>query len=241
MRHRDALVDDEPLELVEDRGVRRVEVVGAEDLAGAEHVDRRLTVEHRADLHRGGVRAQDDTGVGRLDEEGVLLAAGRVVRPDVQRVEGQPLGLDLRALGDLPAHADEDVLDPLGDEADRVPGAERRLRAQDGEVLGLLDEDPLVALRLELALPLAEGRADAPTRLPDALARLRLGARGQRPDLAVGERQRGLVPLVGGAQALELLERRGARDGGEGGLDGLLDHLRVERGDLDRVVVRVGS
>ena len=50
----------------------------------------------------------------RLDEQGVLLLARRVVAAEVERVEVEPLVLDLGALGDLPAHRDEDVGDPLG-------------------------------------------------------------------------------------------------------------------------------
>src|SRR6478609_2462304 len=50
--HRQALVDREALDLVEDRRVRGVEVVGAEDLAGSHDVDRRLLLEHGADLDR---------------------------------------------------------------------------------------------------------------------------------------------------------------------------------------------
>src|SRR4051812_40117000 len=50
--HRDALVDDEPLDLVEHRRVRRVVRVGAEDATRADHVDRRRPAEHGARLHR---------------------------------------------------------------------------------------------------------------------------------------------------------------------------------------------
>ena len=60
----------------------------------------------------------------RLDEQGVLLLARRVVAAEVERVEVEPLVLDLGALGDLPAHRDEDVGDPLGDGRQRVPGAD---------------------------------------------------------------------------------------------------------------------
>ena len=45
----------------------------------------------------------------RVDEERVLHLPRRVVDAEVQRVEVEPLRLDLGALGDLPAHRDEDV------------------------------------------------------------------------------------------------------------------------------------
>ena len=54
----DALVDDETLDLMEDRHVRRVGGVVAKDATGRDDVDRRLLFEHHADLHRRGVRAQ---------------------------------------------------------------------------------------------------------------------------------------------------------------------------------------
>ena len=55
---RDALVDREPLDLVELRRVGRV-VVGAVDAARGDHVERRRRGHHRAHLHRRGVGAQD--------------------------------------------------------------------------------------------------------------------------------------------------------------------------------------
>ena len=73
-----------------------------------------LALEHGADLHRGGVGAHHAGRLGRVDEEGVLHLPRRVVGVEVQRVEVEPLGLELGPLGDLPAHADEDVGDPLG-------------------------------------------------------------------------------------------------------------------------------
>jgi hypothetical protein len=124
VRHRQALGDGEPLDLVEHRGVRRVELVGAEHLAGAHDVQRQVTLEHRPDLNRGSVRAQDQTGIGGVDEESVLHLTSRMVGAQVERVEVEPLGLDLGPLGDLPAHRDEDVADPLGDQLEGVTGAE---------------------------------------------------------------------------------------------------------------------
>ena len=86
--------------------------------------------------------------------EGVLHGAGRVVRAEVERVEVEPLGLDHGPLGDLPAHRDEDVGDPLGAGGERVPGARGDAVDGQGDVDGLLDQHPLLVLGLELGLPL---------------------------------------------------------------------------------------
>ena len=134
-----------------------------------------------------------------------------MVRTDVEGVEGQPFGLDLGSFGDLPAHADEDVLDPLGDQADRGSGTEPLVRARDGQVEGLLDEDPLSAFGLQLGLAGLEGLRHLSAGLADALAGLGLGARRERSDLAVGERQGAFVPLVRTADPLEFVEGRGTR------------------------------
>ena len=87
------------------------------------------------------------------------------------------------------------------DELDGVAGAEAARRRRDRDVDPLLDEDPLVALGLELGLARGERRADPPPRLADTLAGLGLGARRQRPDLAVGEREGALLALVGSMRA----------------------------------------
>ena len=128
-------------------------------------------VEHRADLHRRGVRAQHDAAVLGADEEGVHRAR-RVVRPDVERVEVGPLGLDLGTLRDLPAHRDEDVLDALHDRGERVPGAGGAAVVGQRDVDNLLDQDARVALLLELDLAALERLADPAAGLADALARL---------------------------------------------------------------------
>ena len=109
-------VDRQAFDLVEDRGVGGVQFVGAEHPARADHVDRRLRVQHGADLHRGGVRAQHqfrESVRRRRRRCPAWLRAGWSLR-EVERVEVEPLGLELGALGDLPAHRDEDVLDALG-------------------------------------------------------------------------------------------------------------------------------
>ena len=139
--------------------VRRVEVVGAEDLARRHDVDRRLLLEHGADLHRRGLRAQHETGVDRVEEEGVLHLARRVVGAEVERVEVEPLALELR-----PSATSQ----PMPTKAStrrwrraRWGGGRRAAaRAGHGDVDALLDEDALVALGLELGLA---GRERRPT------------------------------------------------------------------------------
>ncbi len=126
VRHRDALVDDEPLELREDRQVGRIELVGAVRMTRAQHVDRHLALEHRPHLNGARVRAHHEVAVDRVDEERVLHLARRVVGVEVQRVEVVPLVLELGALCDLPPHADEEVGDLLLQEGDRMPRSHAR-------------------------------------------------------------------------------------------------------------------
>src|SRR6478735_5299848 len=182
VRHGQALVDRQRLDLVEHRGMRRVEVVGPEHLARGDDVDRRGPLQHGPDLYRRGLGAQDETTVGRLDEEGVLHLAGRVVLAEVEGVEVHPLRLDLGALDDLPAHPDEGVHQPFLGQLQRVPGAGRAAVHRPGDVDGLLDEDPPVALLLELGLAARVRTAERGLRRAHPLAGLRLGARGEGPD-----------------------------------------------------------
>ena len=188
-----------------------VELVGAEDPPDRRDVDRHAALEEGAGLHRRGVGAQDEAALGRVDVEGVLHLPRRVVGVEVEGVEVEPLRLDLRALGDLPAHADEEVGDPLAHQLDGVAPAERAAAGGQRDVDGLLGEDALVALGLELDLPGGEGLGDPAAGLADALAGLGLGARRQRPDLAVGQGEGAPVALVGAAHGLELVEARSRR------------------------------
>ena len=85
-------VDGQALDLVEDRGVRRVELVGPVHPARAR---RRRSAASRRSIVRACtglvcVRSTRPESSGR-DEEGVHHRAGRVVAADVERVEVQPL------------------------------------------------------------------------------------------------------------------------------------------------------
>ena len=119
MRHRQPLVDSETLDLVEHRRVGRVERVGAENLTGACHVQRNTAGEHCVGLDWGGVRAHHEVrailGLGTdataVNVERVLHLARWVIDVEVQRVEVEPLVLNLGAFGDIPAHRHEKVGD----------------------------------------------------------------------------------------------------------------------------------
>jgi hypothetical protein len=115
--------------------VREIEVVAAIDAAGHDDPDRRLVRLHVANLHGGGVGAEQGAAIvgpaaialNRPGEvEGVLHVARRVLGRHVQRVEAVPLVLDLRPLDDGEAHAREDLLHPVAHDGQRMPVAEPR-------------------------------------------------------------------------------------------------------------------
>ena len=135
-----------------------------------------------------------------------------MVGREVQRVEVVPLGLDLRSLGDLIAHADEDVGEPLGHRRDRVPGSGGLAVPGQRDVHGLLDQHAAVAFGLQL-VPAGSARAcrmaarAAPTRLP-ASAR---AAGGSAPISALASVMRRPVAGVrqpGGLELIEVARRR---------------------------------
>ena len=117
---RDALVDGEPLDLVEDRRVRRVGRVAPVDAAERDDVDRRLLRLHRADLRRRRLGAEHGLVV---DEERRERRARRVARREVERVEVVARRLDLAAVDDPVAEPEEDVLDLAPDLRDQVQAA----------------------------------------------------------------------------------------------------------------------
>ena len=141
----DAAVDDQPLDLVEDREVAGVGRVEPEALARHHGVDRQRAVAHRllhqVDLHRRGVGAQQHRlGLADVEVHGVVHAAGRVGRRHVERLEVVPVRLGLGALGDGEAHADEDVLELVPGLGHQVEVATRRAaRHLVGDDLGQVE------------------------------------------------------------------------------------------------------
>ena len=116
----------------------------------------------------------------------------------------------------------------------RAPGGDAVPGQRD--VDGLLDEDPLVALLLELGLPGGQRLGDGAAGQADALAGLGLGGRRQGADLPVGQRQRRPVAGVLEAGGLERVEVGGLRDRGQRVVAGVLDLVGVQGGHLHGVV-----
>ena len=134
-RHRHALADDEPLDLLEHRRVRQVQVVAAIHAARRDDPDGRPVRLHVADLHRGGVRAQQrgralrrvrprDLPRRRADRphrarerlaqvQRVLHVARGVIRRHVERFEVVIVVLGLGAVEDLVPLPREDRLEAL--------------------------------------------------------------------------------------------------------------------------------
>ena len=141
------------------------------------------------------------------DEEGVHHRPGRVVGVHVQRVEVEPLRLDLGPLGDLVAHGHEVVLDALLDGGQRVPGAGRAAVVGQRDVDGLVDQHGLVALRLELGAAAIVLAADQPAGPVRRAGRPRNG----RP--AGAQRSRGWPGRAGCGRRRGRRTRRAARPG----------------------------
>src|SRR3954468_20235026 len=164
---RDVLVDGEALDLVELRRVGRV-AVAAVGAPRDDDVERRRVGLHRADLHRRGVRAQDDVG---RDVEGVGVVAARVRRVVVEGVEVVVDEVDLGALDAREAEAEEDVLDLAPRLRDEVQAADRLRRlARERDVDAVLREPRVELLGLELLRALLDELLEPLARLVGRLA-----------------------------------------------------------------------
>ena len=200
-------VDGETFQLGEDRQVRRVDGVGAEDPAGAHHVQREVALEHGPHLHRRGLGAQHDLRGRRLQVQGVLQLAGGMVGRGVQGVEVEPAVLGFRPLGDLVSHRREDVDHAVDHQRERMAAAERSAGRRHGDVDGFLDENAGVAFGVELGGAALERLVDGRRQRVQALTGLGpLGAR-QRSERPAGEAQRGTATAdVSGADLSQRVE-----------------------------------
>ena len=213
--------------------MRRVDRVAPVDAADRDHVDRRRAPSRAC----GSARARSPSAAPCLlvEEQGRARRAGRMPFGEAERVEVVAGRLDLAAVDDLVAEAEEDVLDVAADERGRVQRAarpqprraEQPRRQRDVGALGL---QARVELRpLELGLRRLDRLLD---RLPGGVQR--------HPGLAVAhlaerELQRALASEVVDAHVVELGERPCRGDGGD---SFVLDCLRIHGGDCIRPLRR---
>src|SRR5919206_3671529 len=129
------------------------------------------------------MRAQDHAGPLRRDIETVLHGAGWVVLREVEGVEVEPLGLELRTLGDLVTHRDEHVGDALTQRGDRVPGTRWHAVPRQRDIDGFGPQGAGVPLGLQLGATLVEGGLHGRAAGVEPLAGLGPGLGWQRTDL----------------------------------------------------------
>src|SRR3954462_4051311 len=196
---RDVPVDGEALELVEDRVVRRVDVVAAVSAPDRDHVDRRLALLQREDLRRRGLRPQQPLVV---EEEGRAVRARRMPRVEGELVEVELDRLDLAVVPDLVAEPEEGVLDLTPGLRDRVEVPERQRVAREGDVDDVFGQRALELGALEGFAPLRERRLEPVAQRVE-----------RHPGLAVahGAQRLGQLALAAEVADARLLQLGGAR------------------------------
>ena len=192
VRHRQALVDRKPLDLVEDRRVGGVERLLPVDPAGRDDVARCAAVQQRPDLHRRGVGAQQDTrrSAGRAtacpgsrgpDAHGGMFSASKLshsASTSGPSATSQPIPTKTSATRSWIKRQ-------------RVPATGRLPVPGQRDVDRLLDQHPLVTLGLELR-PAARRTppGSRSQRVVDPTAGVGPGLRRQRTELAARQRDR---------------------------------------------------
>jgi hypothetical protein len=208
-----------PRRFGEDGGVGRIELVGAEDAPDGDVVDGKVFREQGADLDRRRMSTKKQVAVDRLDEEGVLHCARRVVGVEVERVEVEPLVFELRALGKLPPHADEDVGHFLLQEAQRMARALATPARQSRDVDALGLEPRRLFGDGQLLLACSDGLVDPAAGAAHQLAcRSLLIVRKIAKTGVHASQRRGLADVLT-PHSLELGDRLGGVDRCESGFD----------------------
>ncbi len=137
-----ALVDDQAFDLMEHRRMGLVAVAAIRPPRN-DDADGRWLGEHRSDLHRRRVRAQQKARAVRLgiEVERVVHGAGGMALGKIELAEIVVVGLDVGPLGDRESHVREDRDQFLGDLAHRMDasdlGGRRTHRQRDVDRLGV--------------------------------------------------------------------------------------------------------
>jgi len=227
--HRDALVNDQSFELVEDRQMGRVVLVGTVDLARADDVDRQVTAQQSTHLDRAGLGPQQLVIGRRLDEQGVRQPARRMIGADVERVEVQPFRLEFGSFGYFPAHGDENVAHVVDQRGDRMQGpfGMHVDRKRDVDAFGLQGGRQFG--RVELVLPGRHCSVHRAAGLSNELAGVFALAGLQLADSTVRQGKRRFVAGMIDAHLLELGGGRCGADSCERGINQSHDLADIER------------
>ena len=106
-------------------------IITAIDGTGSNDPHRRLLLDHRPDLYRRGVGAQEQV---ILHKEGILHVPGRVILGEVERFEIIVVELDFRPFGNQKTKPGKDIADLLNDQGNRMLGPCRRPSAGKGYI-----------------------------------------------------------------------------------------------------------
>src|SRR5574340_767862 len=213
----DLLVDPQALDLMEHR---RMGGVGVDtvDAPGRDDLQRRLVRLHVAHLHRRGVGAQH---MLRVDVEGVVHRARRMVLRDVQRGEVVEIAFDLRAGRDGKTQRMEQLLDALQRARHRMQAARAQAAPGQGHIQRFRRQLLLQLVLLQRIAALLQGGFDALLDLVDARA---CGRTFFRRQLAQAFEQGREAALLAQVFCLDLLQFCLIADDGEL-LQGLVEYL----------------
>ena len=153
----------------------------------------------------------------------------------VEGLEVVPVGLDLRAFGDLEAHADEHVLETLPRLGDDVRPAAPRLAEELRQVEALVLDLGGASVAGELASLGRDGVRDGSGRLVQLTTSLpALVQAGERPELGLQPAQRAPATEHLAVDRHQGIERRGGADVGERGLASSTDVFDQGGHDIGR-------
>ena len=132
----DVFINDQTFHLVEHRGVGLIVVVTI-DASRRDNTDRRLLVFHGADLHAGGLGAQQASGI---EPESVVVSARRMVTRDIQRIEVVVIVFDFRARRHGKAELTEETFNTVDGAGDRMQAAIFNAATRQRDVDGLCSQ-----------------------------------------------------------------------------------------------------
>ena len=169
------------------------------------------------------------TDAAPIDVERVLHLARGVIDIKVQGVEVEPLVLDLRPLGDIPAHRHEEVGDLFHQGLERVAGTRRATRGWQRHVNRFLDKHASLVLSGEDSLAFLERFSQGLARLPEVLTG-ETALRGlKRADRTIRGHERRLIAKDRSSDSLQGIKRIRCFDIGEAGLANCVDGCLVKR------------